>query len=217
MKHFIYKITHASGLYYIGRHSTINEDDGYMGSGAWVTGIIDRSTLTKEILQYVDTLDDLLVLEERFIAEHIDNDSNMNLLLSSSGFKPGVENFSDPELVRQKQRDAKLGKTWEEMFGVERAAELRIERSQPRGAMSEERKKNISAAKEGMTAPHDWSEESRAKVSKSMTGIVRSEEFKENQRKNVSVTVTCEYCGTTGSGIAMRRWHGKNCKHKPKN
>lgn len=217
MKHFIYKITHTSGLYYIGRHSTVNEDDGYMGSGAWVTGIIDRSSLTKEILQYVDTLDDLLVLEEQYITEHIDNDSNMNLLLSSSGFKPGVENFSDPELVRQKQSAARSGKTWEEIFGVERATELRIERSQPRGEMSEERKKNISASKEGMTAPHDWSEESRAKLSKSMTGVVRSQEFKDNQRKNVSVTVTCAYCCKTGSGIAMRRWHGENCKHKPKN
>lgn len=213
MKHFIYKITHTSGLYYIGRHSTINENDGYLGSGSWVTGINDKTTLTKEILEYVDTIDELLVLEELYITEHINNDSNMNLLLSSSGFKPGVENFSDPELVRQKQRDAKLGKTWEEMFGIERATELRIERSQPRGAMPEERKKNISAAKEGMPAPHDWSEESRSKLSESMTGIVRSDEFKENQRKNVSVVVTCEYCGKVGSGIAMRRWHGKNCKH----
>jgi hypothetical protein len=215
MKHFIYKITHVSGLYYIGRHSTVNEDDGYMGSGAWVTGINDRSTLTKEILQYVDTIDELLVLEEQYITEHIDHDSNMNLLLSSSGFKPGVENFSDPELVRLKQRNARLGKSWEDIFGVERATELRIERSQPRGEMSEERKKNISTAKEGMIAPHDWTEESRAKLSKSMTGVVRSEEFKENQRKNVSVVVTCEHCGKVGSGIAMRRWHGKNCKHNP--
>lgn len=214
MKHFVYKITHNSGLYYIGRHSTIDENDGYLGSGSWVTGIIDKSSLTKEILIYADDIDELLTLEEKYIIEHIDNDMNMNILLSSGGFKPGVENFSDPELVKQKQRDARLGKSWEEIFGDVRAAELRIERSQPRGPMSDERKQNISKAKEGKN-PHDWSVELRKRVSETMTGnITRSDEFKENQRKNVSVTVTCDYCGTVGSGIAMRRWHGHNCKHK---
>jgi hypothetical protein len=217
MKHFVYKVIHTSGLYYIGRHSTIDENDGYLGSGVWVRGIKDKSTLKREILQYADSIEELMIIEEQYITEHINDDANMNILLNSRGFLPGVENFSDPELVRQKRRDARLGKTWEELFGVERATELRIERSRPRGEMDEEIKKNISLAKAGMDAPHDWSEESRAKVSKSMTGIVRSEEFKENQRRNVSVIVTCEFCGKTGSGIAMRRWHGKNCKHKSKN
>jgi hypothetical protein len=215
MKHFIYKTSHTSGLYYIGRHSTHDVNDGYMGSGTWVTGINDKNTLTREILAYANDFEELLALEEKYITEHINNDANMNILLGSGGFKPGVENFADPELVKQKQRDARLGKTWEEIFGVERATELRVERSLPRGDMPETIKKNISKAKKGMNAPHEWSLESRQQVSKTMTGnITRSEEFKENQRKNVSVLVTCEHCGKSGSGMAMRRWHGINCKHK---
>jgi hypothetical protein len=215
MKHFIYKTTHTSGLYYIGRHSTHDVNDGYMGSGAWVTGINDKTSLTREILEYANDIDSLLELEEKYIIEHIDDGANMNILLGSGGFKPGVENFADPKLVKQKQRDARLGKSWEEMFGVERAAELRAERSLPRGDMSDSVKKNISKAKRGMEAPHGWSLESRQRVSKTMTGnITRSEKFKENQRKNVSIIVTCEHCNKTGSGIAMRRWHGINCKHK---
>jgi hypothetical protein len=214
MKHFIYKTSHISGLYYIGRHSTNVENDGYFGSGAWVTGIKDKSTLTREILTYANDIEELLLLEEKFIIEHINNDNNMNILLSSGGFKPGVENFTDVESVRQKMRGAKLGKSWEEIFGIKRAAELRAERSLPRGPMPDERKQNISDAKKGMVAPHNWSDESRQRVSNTMTGnITRTDEFKENQRKNVSVIVTCEHCGKSGSGIAMRRWHGINCKH----
>lgn len=215
MIHFIYKIIHDSGLYYIGRHSTINEDDGYLGSGTWVSEIRDKTTLRREVLHYADNIDELLLLEEEYILKHIDDDFNMNFLRSSGGFKPGIfsDNFDDPELIRQKMREAKLGKTWEEMFGVERAAKLREERSQSRGPMLEETKRNISKSKKGKN-PHDWSDESKKKVSDTMTGnITRSDEFKENQRRNVSVTVVCEHCGKIGSGIAMRRWHGINCKH----
>ena len=52
MKHFIYKTTHKNGKYYIGRHSTNNIDDGYIGSGKWPRSIKDKSTLTREILEY---------------------------------------------------------------------------------------------------------------------------------------------------------------------
>jgi hypothetical protein len=182
MKHFIYKTSHTSGLYYIGRHSTHDVNDGYMGSGAWVTGINDKTSLTREILVYATDIEELLALEEKYITEHIDNDANMNILLGSGGFKPGVENFADPELVKQKMRDAKLGKTWEEVFGDKRAASLREERSKSRGPMSDKIKKNISESKKGMVSPHEWSNESRQRVSKTMTGnITRSDEFKENQ------------------------------------
>ena len=30
------------------------------------------------------------------------------------------------------------------------------------------------------------------------------------------VEVQCEWCGAVGRGNAMKRWHGENCKMKPK-
>lgn len=32
---------------------------------------------------------------------------------------------------------------------------------------------------------------------------------------NVLQIHTCEYCGFTGKGMNMQRWHGENCKHSP--
>ena len=54
MKHFIYKTTHVNGKYYIGRHSTENINDGYIGSGKWPISIKDKSSLTREIIEFVD-------------------------------------------------------------------------------------------------------------------------------------------------------------------
>lgn len=36
------------------------------------------------------------------------------------------------------------------------------------------------------------------------------------KRKPYSLEV-CEWCGQTGKGNVMIRWHGKNCKHNPVN
>ena len=30
------------------------------------------------------------------------------------------------------------------------------------------------------------------------------------------IEVECQWCGAVGRGNAMKRWHGENCKMKPK-
>lgn len=60
---FVYKTTHVNGKFYIGRHSTDNLEDGYFGSGGWVKSIKDKTSLTRTILIFCDSYEELLEKE----------------------------------------------------------------------------------------------------------------------------------------------------------
>jgi hypothetical protein len=92
MKHFIYKTTHTNGKYYIGRHSTTNLDDGYIGSGLWPSSIKDKTTLTREVLEYVDTFERLVELEDQYLLEHYGKPNCMNMSNKSTGWAVGSAN-----------------------------------------------------------------------------------------------------------------------------
>lgn len=94
MHHFTYKTTHPNGKYYVGRHSTTNLNDGYVGSGSWIREIKDKTVLTVEILNYFETFEDLLVAEEKLINDHINQPNNMNWNKSPVGFSTGDLNPS---------------------------------------------------------------------------------------------------------------------------
>jgi hypothetical protein len=78
MQHFIYKTTHISGKYYIGRHSTKNINDGYFGSGRWVKSVKDKSNLSREILEYCNNDKELIEKETLLIEKNISNPLCMN-------------------------------------------------------------------------------------------------------------------------------------------
>jgi hypothetical protein len=86
MVHFIYKTTHTNGKYYVGRHSTENIDDGYIGSGMWPRSIKDRTTLTREVLEYAVDVIELKLLEARYLAEHYGKLGCMNRTSDPIGF-----------------------------------------------------------------------------------------------------------------------------------
>jgi hypothetical protein len=106
MKHFIYKITHTSGKYYIGRHSTENLDDGYIGSGRWPRSIKDKSTLTREILEFVDDPETLKQREGEYLAEHYGKPNCMNQNINPVGFGAGENNpMHNPETLKKLSGD----------------------------------------------------------------------------------------------------------------
>jgi hypothetical protein len=92
MKHFIYKTIHKNGKYYIGRHSTTNIDDGYIGSGKWPRSIKDKTTLTREILEYAENIEQLIILEEKYLNEHYGKEQCMNASNTSIGAPTGDSN-----------------------------------------------------------------------------------------------------------------------------
>ncbi len=88
--HYIYKTTcNVTGKYYVGMHSTINENDGYLGSGKRLRNSIRKygaENHTKEILEYCDTRDLLVEAEKLSITDDMVLDKNcMNLKQGGEG------------------------------------------------------------------------------------------------------------------------------------
>ena len=119
MQHFIYKTTHISAKYYIGRHSTKNINDGYFGSGRWVKSIKDKSNLSRQIIEYCDNDKELIEKETFLIEQNISNPLCMNWndkgIGWSSRFNPsrlnpsrlaGDKNPMKNEEVRKKVSDS---------------------------------------------------------------------------------------------------------------
>lgn len=86
MFHFIYKTYSSSGLYYYGRHTTENINDGYFGSGKWVRSIEDKSILKRDIVLFCESQDELLEKEKEYISMHITDPKCMNFNENSVGF-----------------------------------------------------------------------------------------------------------------------------------
>jgi len=101
MKHFIYKTTHTNGKYYIGRHSTENINDGYIGSGLWPSSIKDKSTLTREILEYADSAESVKELEGQYLAEHYGKPDCMNRTADPIGFDSVNNPMKNPTIVEK--------------------------------------------------------------------------------------------------------------------
>ena len=99
MKHFIYKTTHTNGKYYIGRHSTENINDGYVGSGLWPSSIKDKSTLTREILEYAESVEQVKQLEGQYLLEHYGKPGCMNRTADPIGFDTDSNPMKDPDIA----------------------------------------------------------------------------------------------------------------------
>ena len=92
--HIIYKTISESGKYYVGRHSTLNIEDGYLGSGRWVESIKNKKSLRREIISYHNTFEELVEAEEKILSEVITDLNNMNYSNKSIGFGTGKYNPS---------------------------------------------------------------------------------------------------------------------------
>lgn len=80
MNYIIYKITNLiNGKYYIGRHSTENINDPYMGSGIGIKNAIKKygvENFTKEIIATASTSEELWDLEKEIVNEAVVKDPN---------------------------------------------------------------------------------------------------------------------------------------------
>jgi len=75
-------------------------NDGYIGSGKWPLSIKDKTTLTREILEYADTVEQIIELEGQYLMEHFGRPGCMNATNSSIGWQSGGLNpMKDPTVV----------------------------------------------------------------------------------------------------------------------
>lgn len=88
--HYIYKTTcNVTGRWYVGMHSTCNENDGYIGSGLRLRRSIRKYGVenhTKEILEYCNTREELVLREIEIVnSDLIQDDLCMNLKCGGIG------------------------------------------------------------------------------------------------------------------------------------
>lgn len=89
--HYLYKITNLlNNKYYVGIHSTDKLNDGYMGSGKIISKAIDKygcENFKKEIIQFVNSREELILLEKQVVNESMVNDPMCyNMVLGGSNF-----------------------------------------------------------------------------------------------------------------------------------
>lgn len=130
---YIYLITNnLNGKIYVGKHSTDNLNDGYMGSGKLIKLAYNKygiENFTKQILAFSDTEDELNNLEMFYIKDLDAKTKGYNLTDGGDGFG----GCSHSEESKRKISEAFKGKK--------------------RGPRSEETKQKISKTKKGT---HVW-------------------------------------------------------------
>jgi hypothetical protein len=110
MKYLIYKITNnTNGRYYIGRHRTIDIDDGYMGSGIGIKNAINKygiENFSKEIIAESWDETNLWELEKIIVNEEIVKDPlSYNMSYGGKHYLHGLRTY-DPGAFIKHQRTA---------------------------------------------------------------------------------------------------------------
>jgi len=171
-----------------------------------------------EILEQCEAREEAGNIEIELIAEHKTFENGYN---STTGGERGWDHT--PETRRAISLSRK-GRTWEEIYGAETAARLKIQRSIARKGvkLTEEHRKNISIGNMGRVggfANKIHSESTRKQMSESAKGYIKSAEHCANIRRSKlgkrlgpQKRVTCPNCHKTGGALAMKRYHFDNCK-----
>lgn len=114
MRHIIYKITNKiNGRYYIGRHSTNNIDDSYMGSGVGIKNAIKKygiDNFTKEIINETTSSELLWELEKEIVNDDVVNDKmSYNICYGGKHYLHGLKTYDNELFLIHQKNAAKLG------------------------------------------------------------------------------------------------------------
>ena len=122
MIHFVYETTNLiNGKKYIGKHSTTNIDDGYLGSGKILLEDIKmygRKNFGRKILIIVGSEEESYRYENKLITNHIiQSKKYYNLTVGGQGFNSDdlKKQWKDPEFKKKmsKANSKSIKRTWE--------------------------------------------------------------------------------------------------------
>ena len=175
---YIYKITNKiNGKIYIGKHSTDNLNDGYMGSGVVLRQVIKKygvENFTKEILEFCDKEVELNDLEKHYIDKYKSTDKSIGYNLTPGG--DGCPGFFNKGRKHTEEEKKKIGESVKGdkngFFGKHHSEETKkkISESKKGIKLSDETKKKLCGRTPWCKGKH-LTEETRKKLSESRKGI----------------------------------------------
>ena len=181
-----------------------------MGSGKWPRSIKNKQDLSKEILSYHDSTDELLEAEKSLLTEHIGKPLCMNFNNNSVGFAFGSLNpaKTEKEKIRKERQVGELNS----MFGKTHSNEAKAK-------MSEDRKgkptwnKGLTGVKTSNKGQPAWNKGVSTGI-KTFTGQQHTPEtialMKEKHANRERLT--CPHCNKNIDKPNYSRYHGDKCK-----
>lgn len=111
--HFTYiTVDLESEKYYVGRHSTKNLFDKYMGSGNWIKKYPKdkKHRLHTYVLEFFENTPTLKTAEQKLLDKYIGSEGCMNFSNKSTGFATGEKNPKN--LLTEEQRKYQSDNHW---------------------------------------------------------------------------------------------------------
>jgi hypothetical protein len=180
--HIVYKTeNNVNGKYYIGKHSTENVNDGYLGSGkAFLRALqkYGKDAFSREVLAEFDTEEEALAYEEVLVTEEVIHDRECYNLIT--GGKSGSPNAETRQKISESLKGFGAGIP-KGPFSSKHRENLSIaQRNKP--PVTEETKKRISEANiKSFTGPNgDMRKEA---IRQKLLGSKRTEESKQRMRE----------------------------------
>lgn len=204
--YYIYKTTNLiNERFYIGRHSTNNLEDGYLGSGSIIKQAINKYGINNfkcEVLEFCKSIEDVIKREEEIVtADFIQNPLCYNA-------KPGggnnyVVTVAWTDERKQQQRERISGEN-NPIFGRNRTDKEKAKISKNHANVSGENNPMYNKI---------HSEDTRNKISitrieKIKNGEITFDLSKMNERKQ------CPHCKKITNLGNLNRWHFEKCKFK---
>lgn len=115
MYHYVYCIENlVNGKVYVGKHSTDDLDDGYMGSGKLLTNAIKNYSVDnfrKHIIKMCESSEEAFDLERQLVDEQFVNDENTyNLVVGGAGIDSTRASILGKISARLNQSNPEFGK-----------------------------------------------------------------------------------------------------------